>query len=97
MQYTSSSFAQPIRRVFGSVVFQAREIIEMPPPSDPSLATMRVQLRDIPWELIYLPLARAVSFTATHLNGLQFLTIRRYLTFVFLTLVLLLLVLATWG
>ena len=26
------SFAQPIRRVFGTVVFRAREIGEMPPP-----------------------------------------------------------------
>ena len=31
-QYTASSFAQPIRRVFGTVVFRAREHVEMPPP-----------------------------------------------------------------
>src|SRR5262249_56111309 len=29
-QYTASSFAQPIRRVFGTVVFHAREHVEMP-------------------------------------------------------------------
>src|SRR2546429_2410149 len=29
-QYTASSFAQPIRRVFGSVVFRAREHVDMP-------------------------------------------------------------------
>ena len=33
-QYTAGSFAQPIRRVFGTVVFQARERVEMPPPGD---------------------------------------------------------------
>ena len=33
-QYTASSFAQPIRRVFGTVVFRAREHGEMPPPGD---------------------------------------------------------------
>src|SRR5205823_2010483 len=33
-QYTASSFAQPIRRVFGSVVFRAREEVVMPPPGD---------------------------------------------------------------
>src|SRR4051794_25531368 len=31
-QYSASSFAQPIRRVFGTVVFRAREHVEMPPP-----------------------------------------------------------------
>ena len=33
-QYTAMSFAQPIRRVFGTVVFSARETGEMPPPGD---------------------------------------------------------------
>ena len=33
-QYTADSFAQPIRRVFGTVVFRAREHVEMPPPGD---------------------------------------------------------------
>ena len=32
MQYTASSFAQPIRRVYGTLVFGAREVGEMPPP-----------------------------------------------------------------
>jgi len=58
---------------------------------------MHVHLHDVPWELIYQPLASAVSFAALRLNDLQFLTIRRYLTLVFLTLVALLLVLAIWG
>jgi hypothetical protein len=33
-QYTAGSFAQPIRRVFGGVVFGARERVEAPPPGD---------------------------------------------------------------
>jgi hypothetical protein len=37
-----------------------------------------------------------VNFAADRLNVLQFLTIRRYLTLVFLALVALLLVLAIW-
>ena len=31
-QYTAGSFSQPIRRVFGTVVFRAREEVHMPPP-----------------------------------------------------------------
>jgi hypothetical protein len=41
-------------------------------------------------------MARAVLRSAVSLNALQFLTIRRYLTLVFATLVLLLLVVAAW-
>ena len=33
-QYTGGSVAQPIRRVFGSLLFLAREQVEMPPPGD---------------------------------------------------------------
>jgi hypothetical protein len=33
-QYTASSFAQPIRRVFGTLVFHAREHGDMPGPGD---------------------------------------------------------------
>src|SRR5216684_2293938 len=33
-QYTSSSFAMPIRRVFGSTVFMVREKVDMPRPGD---------------------------------------------------------------
>ena len=42
------------------------------------------------------PIAGAVGFAATRLNHLQFLTIRRYLSLVFMALVALLLVLAIW-
>jgi hypothetical protein len=31
-QYTAGSFAQPIRRVFGTYLFRAREHVAMPPP-----------------------------------------------------------------
>jgi formate hydrogenlyase subunit 3/multisubunit Na+/H+ antiporter MnhD subunit len=95
-QYTAGSFAQPLRRVFGTYVFRAREHIAMPPPGDLSPARFHVDLHDLAWDLIYTPVTGAVSLAATRLNQLQFLTIRRYLSFVFLALVFLLLVLALW-
>jgi formate hydrogenlyase subunit 3/multisubunit Na+/H+ antiporter MnhD subunit len=96
-QYTASSFAQPIRRVFGTVVFRARERVRMPPPGDATAAELSVEMHDIPWEAIYAPLARGVSFLSDLLNALQFLSIRQYLSFVFFALVLLLLVVAIWS
>jgi NADH:ubiquinone oxidoreductase subunit 5 (subunit L)/multisubunit Na+/H+ antiporter MnhA subunit len=95
-QYTAGSFAQPIRRVFGSIIFRAREHVTVPAPGDVAPAHFRVDLRDLAWDAIYTPVATAVSFAADRLNVLQFLTIRRYLTLVFLALVALLLVLAIW-
>ncbi len=95
-QYTAGSFAQPIRRVFGSYVFRAREHVEMVPPGDLRPARFKAELHDLAWELIYTPITGAVLLASTRLNQLQFLTIRRYLSFVFLALVFLLLVLALW-
>jgi hydrogenase-4 component B len=95
-QYTAGSFAQPIRRVFGTLVFRARERVEMSPPGDARPSRIHVTLRDLIWDALYSPLASLVDVTATRLNHFQFLTIRRYLGLVFLTLVTLLLMLAVW-
>jgi len=95
-QYTAGSFVQPIRRVFGTTVFSAREFVEMPPPGDIRPARLTIELRDLIWDVLYAPIAGGVAFAADQLNRLQYLTIRRYLSLVFLLLVLLLLVLAAW-
>ncbi|MER9851297.1 hydrogenase 4 subunit B [Mesorhizobium sp. M0106] len=95
-QYTAVSFAQPIRRVFGTFVFRARETVEMPAPGETGPARLNVEMHDVIWETLYLPIGRTLDFATDHLNHLQFLTIRRYLTLVFLFLIVLLLVLALW-
>jgi formate hydrogenlyase subunit 3/multisubunit Na+/H+ antiporter MnhD subunit len=95
-QYTAGSFSQPIRRVFGSVIFRAREEVHMPPPGDASAARMHVRLHDVPWDVLYVPTAKLVNLVAERLNKVQFLTIRAYLTLVFGALVVLLAVLAVW-
>ena len=95
-QYSASSFAQPIRRVFGTLVFRAREHVDMPAPGQTRPARLTVELRDPIWDALYAPIAVAVGFAADRLNHLQFLTIRQFLSLVFAALVLLLLVLAIW-
>jgi hydrogenase-4 component B len=96
-QYTASSFAQPIRRVFGTVVFRAREIVEVPPPGNVQPARLTVEIHDLIWDGIYAPLAAGIGIAADRLNHLQFLTIRQFLSLVFGALVILLLVLALWS
>ena len=67
-QYTADSFSQLIRRVFGPVVFQARERVDMPLPGDARPARLTVTLRDLPWDAIYVPIAEVIWFAAEKLN-----------------------------
>jgi len=96
-QYSGVSFAQPIRRVFGTMVFYARDHVDMPAPGDTRPAKLRIELHDLVWEGLYAPIVAAVGASSEWLNRLQFLTIRSYLSLVFGTLVTLLLVLAIWS
>src|SRR5205823_2389641 len=73
-QYSAGSFAQPIRRVFGTTVFHAREEIHIPPPGDSRPAELQVHLRDRIWATLYLPIVKAVAVPADGLNRVQFLT-----------------------
>ena len=95
-EYSAAGYAQPIRRVFGPLAFRSSETVMMPPPGDLSPARIRKHLHDQAWELLYLPLCDAVLALAELFNRFQFLTIRRYLSFVFLALVGLLLALTLW-
>ena len=94
-QYTSDSFVQPIRRVFG-VVFDAQERVDMPAPGDPRPARLDVSWHDRVWETLYAPIGLTVQLAAEKLNRLQFLTIRKYLSLVFASLITLLLVISIW-
>jgi hydrogenase-4 component B len=95
-QYSAGSFAQPIRRVFGTLAFRAREAVDMPAPGDLRPAEFHLSLQDLAWDGVCVPIAGAVGSVADRLNHLQFLTIRSYLMMVFLALIALLLVLVIW-
>jgi len=96
-QYGAGSFAQPLRRVLGTTLLRARESVDMPAPGDPRPARLEVRTTDVVWTWLYLPVASAVGTLSARLNVLQFLTIRRYLSLVFLSLILLLLGLTLWN
>jgi formate hydrogenlyase subunit 3/multisubunit Na+/H+ antiporter MnhD subunit len=96
-QYTAGSFAQPIRRVFATLLLGARETVEMPAPGEMTPARFEVVVHDPIWETLYAPVAGLIGYAAVRLNTLQFLTIRLYLSLVFLALVGLLVVLALWS
>ena len=70
----------------------------MPPPGDTAArhAMQRGHARSRSGTGSTRHIAAAINFAADRLNYLQFLTIRRYLSLVFIALVILLLVLALW-
>ena len=92
------SFAQPIRRVFGTVVFRApRAGRRCHRPATRVRRASRWSSHDPIWDTLYAPLVAGVGIAADRLNRLQFLTIRQFLGLVFCALVILLLVLAIWS
>ncbi len=95
-QYGAGSFAQPIRRSLAPVL-AARERVTMPPPGDLSPARHEAQIRDLTWQYLYAPLLTLVDRLTTRANALQFLTIRRYLSLVFVSLIVLLSGLVIWN
>ena len=78
--------------IIGSVVFSARDAVDMPAPGETRPARFATVLRDPSWHWIYAPITRAFVFVTERLNVLQFLTIRRYLVLMFVALVVLLIV-----
>jgi formate hydrogenlyase subunit 3/multisubunit Na+/H+ antiporter MnhD subunit len=96
-QYSGASFSQPLRNTLGRIAFRAAETVDMPSPGDQRPANFALRLRDLVWDAIYGRIATVINAISEKLNALQFLTIRRYLSLVFATLVLLLLGLAAWS
>ncbi len=86
MQYTSTAFAQPIRRVF-ALVFQIDEGVE---PGAGSTARYRLRVQDRAWETLYLPAARVVEASARRVARLQSGNLRRYLGWTLATVLVLL-------
>lgn len=93
-QYSADSFSQPLRRVFGSTVFAARETVEMPRPGDTSPARFTLKMSDPIWDGLYLRLWALVNWLADRVDRTQFLTVRQYLMMMFLTLLAMLLAVA---
>jgi len=81
--------------VFSSL-FDAREDVAMPAPGETTAARLTARLRDYAWEMLYIPVGRAVWFATDSLNQLQFLSIRNYLSLVFAALLALLLGVSIW-
>src|SRR5262249_62349869 len=57
-QYGSASFSMPIRRVFGTVVFNVHERVDMPRPGELRAGSFRLRIIDPARHLAYGPIPR---------------------------------------
>lgn len=93
MQYSSTAFAMPIRRVF-QIFYQIFEKKERKFLDEKSLDTKSIvydlQIGDWFWKVFYQPWVKAIDFISKIIAKFQSGNLRLYLTYVFVTLILLL-------
>ena len=79
-QYSSTSFAQPLRRVLGATLLGARDKVFMPRPGDVSPARITVTMADPANVWLLDPIARARALLSTAADRLHFITVRQALS-----------------
>lgn len=92
MQYTSSAFTMPFRRIF-SQVWQIDEKIDKQAGAMPQQVTdirYELHIEDHSWPKIYQPIEQAVNRIARSVSRMQTGNIRVYLSYSFFTLIFLL-------
>lgn len=93
MQYTSTSFAMPIRKIFG-FFFNIREQVKLDPQSAhrafPGKMHYYLRIRDRFWGWLYKPLVDASFWMSRRVGRLQQGRIQTYLIYSFVTIILLL-------
>jgi len=93
-QYSGASFSEPLRRTLGASILAAREDVGFVRPGDPAPARLTVQARDPAFTFLFDPLAAAREKLSGFADRMQFLTIRRTLSVMFIALVLFLIIVA---
>ncbi|ESS67397.1 hydrogenase-4 component B [Methyloglobulus morosus KoM1] len=89
MQYSSSAFTMPLRRIFaGAWIIEEQIGKEMQGAMNQDVATIRYQLQiqDHSWSRLYQPIAQGVNKLAKQVGRIQTGNIRVYLGYSFVTL-----------
>jgi hydrogenase-4 component B len=93
MQYTSTAFSMPIRRIFQPVWEVHETVDETRDPVQPLRVTAirhALRVEDRSWSVVYEPIGRAVLSAARYVGRIQTGSLRTYLAYSFFTLVVLL-------
>ncbi|MBF0565779.1 MAG: hydrogenase 4 subunit B [Nitrospirae bacterium] len=93
MQYNATSFAMPIRRIFG-FLFNVREEVNVVPHAGhkafPKRLNYRLRIRDRLWNWIYKPIVGISFWVSRKVGKLQQGRIQIYLLYSFITIIILL-------
>ena len=89
MQYTASSFAEPIVDMFGSVLKTRREI-SLPESYFPEKASLHTHTEDVFVRFIYMPALKSILGIAAAFRTLQRGRTHLYILYIFITLMALL-------
>jgi hydrogenase-4 component B len=93
MQYNATSFAQPIRRIFG-FLFRIRESVEQAPHAGhkafPKKITYYLSVKDRIWKWLYKPIVDSSFWLSRQAGRLQQGRIQTYLLYSFITILALL-------
>ena len=87
-QYSGASFSQPLQRTLGAALLSAHEQVDLPAPADPRPARLMLDAQDPADGWLFRPLRRARDLLAVQAERIQYLTIRRTLSVIFVVLVL---------
>ncbi len=93
MQYTATSFAMPIRRIFGFLFSIKEHVRQLPPvthPAYPERLHYHLRVRDRFWMWIYQPVVNASFWLSRRIGRLQQGRIQIYLIYSFVTILVLL-------
>jgi hydrogenase-4 component B len=93
MQYTATSFAMPLRRIFGYLFSIKEHVRQMPPathPAFPERLHYHLRVRDRFWMWIYQPVVDASFWLSRRIGRLQQGRIQIYLIYSFVTILVLL-------
>jgi hypothetical protein len=94
MEYTATSFAEPLRRVFAELYRPTKELtIDFHPESKYFVQSIEYKSEITPWfeKYVYEPLLWMVRLLAVNVRRLQFGSLHLYLFYVAIALVVLLL------
>ncbi|HEV8437941.1 MAG TPA: hydrogenase 4 subunit B [Methylomirabilota bacterium] len=100
MQYTATSFAEPLRRVFAQLYRPTEDLtIDFHPESRYFVQSIEYQTRILPWfeRYLYEPVVGWVRGGAAYVRAVQSGSVHAYLSYLVAALVVLLGLLAVWG
>jgi hydrogenase-4 component B len=93
MQYTATSFAMPLRRIFGFLFSIKEHVKQLPPdthPAFPERLHYHLRVRDRFWNWLYQPVVDASFWLSRRIGRMQHGRIQVYLIYSFVTILVLL-------